>query len=397
MPSLKDHFLLDPDVIFLNHGSFGATPRPVFETHIAWQRLLERQPVKFLARRAVSLMASARQSLAEYLGVGAEDLVYFPNPTTAINMVARSLVQARHDQSQIPGRPILNPGDEILTTNHEYGAMDRTWRYYCKRAGARYVQMEIPIPFQDNQEFIDKFWAGVNDRTRIIFLSHLTSPTAIITPVKEICQRAREAGVLSIIDGAHAVGQVSLDLLDVKADIYTGACHKWLCAPKGSAFLYVRKDHQDWLDPLVISWGYQPDPGYGSGVQFIDYHEWGGTRDISPFLSTPAAIEFQSEHEWGEVQERCHTLAAETLRRLNAITVQPAICGEDKFRQMVAIKLPEKTDPQYLKSRLYDDFSIEVPVYEWNRGILLRASFQGYNDQRDADALVQALKIILAK
>lgn len=397
MNSLKEHFLLDPDVIFLNHGSFGATPRPVFETHIAWQRLLERQPVEFLARRANELMDVARQCLGEYLGVSAENIVYFPNPTTAVNMVARSLFQAHRDQSSILRWPILEPGDEILTTNHEYGAMDRTWRYYCKRDGIRYIQMEIPPPFQDDQKFIEKFWAGVNNRTRIIFLSHVTSPTGIIAPVKEICQRARQAGLLSIIDGAHAVGQIPLDLMDIEADIYTGACHKWLCAPKGSAFLYVCKDIQEKLDPLVISWGYQPDPGYGSGVQFIDYHEWQGTRDISPFLSTPAAIEFQAEHKWEKVQVNCHDLAVETRRRLNAITRQPIICGEDKFGQMFSITLPKEIDPQDLKSRLYDDFSIEVPVFEWCGEILLRASFQGYNDQGDADALVQALENLLTR
>ena len=192
MSSLKAHFLLDPDIVFLNHGSFGACPRPVFDTYQTWQRELERQPVAFLGRQAAALMANAREKLAAYLGAAADEVVYFPNPTTAINMVARSLR--------------LHPEDEVLTTDHEYGAMDRTWRFICQQTGARYVQQPIPLPVTNVEDFVEIFWSGVNERTKVIFISHITSPTALTFPVQAICRRARAAGLLCIVDGAHARG-----------------------------------------------------------------------------------------------------------------------------------------------------------------------------------------------
>ncbi len=223
LPDLKSLFLLDSDVVFLNHGSFGACPRPVFEAYQTWQRELERQPVEFLGRRAPALMAEARKSLADYVGARADEVVYFPNPTTAANMVARSLN--------------LQPGDEVLATDHEYGAMDRTWRFLGRQGGWSYVRYEIPLPVSTHSDFVERFWAGVTERTRVIFLSHLTSATALIFPVKEVCRRARAAGILSILDGAHVPGHLPLNLAELGADLYLGACHKGLRAPKGSAFL----------------------------------------------------------------------------------------------------------------------------------------------------------------
>ncbi|RMF85819.1 MAG: aminotransferase class V-fold PLP-dependent enzyme [Nitrospinota bacterium] len=377
---LKSQFLLDPDVIFLNHGSYGACPRPVFEAYQRWQRELERQPVEFLSRRRTELLAEARTRLATYLGVDADEVVYFPNPTTAINMVVRSL----H----------LQPGDEILATDHEYGAMDRTWRFICRKTGARYVQQPIPLPVTTTADFVETFWAGVTERTRVIFISHITSPTALTFPVKEICQRARRAGILSIVDGAHAPGQVPLNLRTLGADIYTGACHKWLCAPKGSAFLYARREVQDWLEPLVVSWGWESDTP--SGSRFIDYHEWQGTRDLAAFLSVPAAIEFQAAHDWEAVRQHCRALASQTRQRLSELTGLDPICPDapEWFTQMIAARLPP-VDIDQLKARLYDEFRIEVPPRIWNGQHLIRVSFQAYNGQEDVDALVEALQKLL--
>ena len=258
----KADFLLDPDIHFLNHGSFGACPRPVFEAYQRWQAELERQPVEFLGRRATDLLAASRAALAAYLGADTDDLVYFPNPTTAINMVARNVARLAAEDNR-EGSPLrLRPGDEILTTDHEYGALDRTWRYICEQIGVRYVRRPIHLPVTTHADFVERFWAGVTERTRIIFISHITSPTALIFPVAEICRRARAAGILTIVDGAHAPGQLPLNLTELGADIYTGACHKWLCAPKGAAFLYVRPEVQPWLEPLVVSWGWEAErPG----------------------------------------------------------------------------------------------------------------------------------------
>lgn len=378
MSALKDYFLLDPNVTYLNHGSFGACPKPVFEAYQHWQRELERQPVDFLGQRTV-MMADARARLAGYLGVAAEDVVYFPNPTTAMNMVARSIR--------------LNPGDEILATDHEYGAMDRTWRFVCKKAGANYINWPIPLPLTTAAAFVETLWAGVTPRTRVIFISHITSPTALIFPVKEICQRARQAGILTIIDGAHAIGQIPLDLADIGCDLYTGACHKWLCAPKGSAFLYARREVQSWLEPLVVSWGYNADAIENPGAEsrYIEYHEWQGTRDLASFLATPAAIDFQAEHHWDAVRRRCHQMGINTRQRIDALTGLPPICGEAWFGQFFAARLPERVDPAALHQFLYVERNIVAPYTELNGQKYIRVSFQGYNTDEDADILVNAL------
>ncbi len=375
---MKDQFLLNPEIVYLNHGGFGAAPRPVCEAYQGWQRELERQPVEFLDRRLRDLMLGARTKLADYVGCDADEVVYFPNPTTAMNMVAKSLA--------------LNPGDEILTTDHEYGAMDRTWRFVCQRSGAHHVQVPIPLPLTTTEEFVEIFWSGVNERTRIIFLSHITSPTALIFPVKEICQRAREEDILCIVDGAHAIGQLPLDLQEIGADIYAGACHKWLCAPKGSAFLYVRREIQHLLYPLVVSWGWESE--FPSDSRFVDHQEWQGTNDIAAYLSVPAAIDFQEKHNWPEIRERCHQLAVETRQRINALTGLDPICPDSWFQQMAAIRLPDISTTE-LKIRLYDDFGIEVPMIRWKDHGLIRVSIQAYNSPKDVDDLHQALVTIL--
>lgn len=381
MQSLRELFLLDPEITFLNHGSFGACPIPVFETYQAWQRKLESQPVEFLGRRFQELMAAARTRLGEFLGAQAEDLVFFTNPTTAINMVVRNLR--------------LKPGDEILTSNHEYGALDRTWNFICRQSGARYVHQPIRLSVESAEQFIQVFWSGVNPHTRLIFLSHITSPTALIFPLGEICRRARQAGILTVIDGAHAPGQIDLNLAELDADLYTGALHKWLMAPKGAAFLYARRNIQPILEPLVVSWGYeseQPGPS-----RFVDYHEWQGTRDPSAFLSVPAAIDFQLDYHWAEVRKRCHELAAATRRQIEEITGLAPICPDssDWFAQMFTARLPQEINLDALQKSLYEKYRIEVPTISWDSQNFIRVSIQGYNTFQDTQNLVNALGEIL--
>ena len=384
--SLRSDFLLDPNVVFLNHGSFGACPGPVFEVYQRWQRDLEYNPVRFLGR-AKELLEESRARLGQYLSVPAADLAYFQNPTSAFNAVARSLTG-----SGSPWR--LQPGDEILSTDHEYGAMDRTWRYMCRQTGARYVQQRIPLPVTSQADFVEAFWSGVTERTKIIFLSHITSPTALIFPIREICRRARAAGLLSIIDGAHAPGQVPLDLSTLGADVYVAACHKWMCAPKGTAFLYARPAVQPWLEPLIVSFGWNDEaPGEG---KFVDFYQWQGTRDPAAYLSVPAAIDYQAGHDWPQVRRRCHALADETRARINRLTGLPPICpdSDEWFGQFMAARLPE-VDTGTLSKRLDQDYNIIVPVLRWDAQPLIRVSFQAYNDRSDADALLAALEEIL--
>jgi len=379
MFNLKQHFLLDPSVTFLNHGSFGATPKPVFDEYQRWQRELERQPVEFLGRRCAGLLAGSRAALGKYLGTQADNLVYTQNVTIALNIVARSLE--------------LGAGDEVLTSSHEYGAMDRTWRFLARERGFSYINQ--PVSLTSKADFIESFWQGVTARTRVIFLSHITSPTALIFPIQQIILRARAAGIITVIDGAHAPGQIPLDLDLLAADFYGGNLHKWLCAPKGAGFLYARPEMQHLLKPLVVSWGYEPEiPG---ASVFVDQHEWIGTRDIAAFLSVPAAINFQEQNQWDKVRSACHALAQEAQKRLCETTGIPPIHSDDDswFAQLTAAPLPAKTDLAALKSRLYDQHRIEIPLIAWNDLKLIRVSIQGYNSDQDVEHLIKTLTELL--
>ena len=377
----RNLFMLEPEIIYLNHGSFGACPKPVFEEYQRWQRELEHHPVEFLDRRLPYLMAEARTVLAEYLGVNSNEVVFFQNPTTAMNMVARSLTRNRE--------PYLNYRDEILTTDHEYGAVERVWRYLCRQSSARYVRQNILLPVTSKETFIEQFWHGVTKHTRVILISHITSPTALNFPVGEICRLARQHGILTVIDGAHAPGQVNLDMHEIGGDIYIGACHKWLCAPKGSAFLFARKEVQHLLDPLVVSWGYDNEhPGENS---LIDHHEWQGTRDFAAFLSVPAAIQFQRKHNWDQIRQDCHMLALEFREKFNDHFKLEPISTQDWFHQMVTIRLPPNTDLHLLKYYLVSEKKIELPIFEWNFQKFMRISVQAYNTQEDLIYLLDAI------
>ncbi|MGB0383724.1 MAG: aminotransferase class V-fold PLP-dependent enzyme [Ardenticatenaceae bacterium] len=379
-PELAQDFLLRPDVTFLNHGSFGACPRPVFERYQAWQRELEAQPVEFLGRRLTGLLAEARARLAAYVGTDADNVVFVPNATKGTNIVARSLD--------------LQPGDEVLGTNHEYGAAERTWRFVCRQRGARYLSQTISLPVDDPDAAVEQFWAGVTERTRVIFLSHITSPTALILPVEQICQRAKAAGILTVIDGAHAPGQIDLNLDQLGADFYTGNCHKWLCAPKGSGFLYAPPERQPLLQPLVVSWGWESrNPGPSP---FIDYLEWVGTNDPAAYLSVPAAIDYQTQHNWHDVRRACHQLGRQIRHDIQTLTGQPHIAPDSQTWWMQLFALPIQTDnPAQLKERLWDEHQIEVPIITWEEHTFVRLSLQAYNAPQDGAKLLEALKQLL--
>jgi isopenicillin-N epimerase len=367
---VRDLFLLDPDVVFLNHGSFGACPRPVFEEYQRLQRELEQEPVEFLSlkRRYPALIGAARERLAAYVGATPSDLVLVPNATSAVNMVARSLD--------------LQPGDEIVATTHEYGGNDLLWRYVCERAGARYLEVDTRPA-----DSVDDLPGAFTARTRALFVSHISSPTALRFPVDELCARARDAGVLTIVDGAHAPGQIAIDLPTLGADFYAGNCHKWLCAPKGAGFLYVRRDAQPLLEPLAVSWDWVEDA-------WADRHRWAGTLDPSAQLAVPAAIDFQTAHDWHVVRSRCHRLAVRAERELCELGLEPLAAGTDEFVQMVALRLPP-CDAEELGLRLYREHRIEVLAQTWRDEPTLRVSFQGYNDENDLDALLAALPQLL--
>ncbi len=380
-------FLLDPDVVYLNHGSFGACPVDVFDEYQRLQRRLEEQPVRFLQRERAALLAAARDALAGFVGADPDDVAFVQNPTFAVNEIARSLA--------------LGPGDEVLTTNHEYGACRNVWQFVAGRIGCTVVEAPLPITFDSEAELVDAVFGPATPRTRVLFVSHITSPTALTLPVAALCARAREHGLVTIVDGAHAPGQLDLDLEGIGADFYVGACHKWLCSPKGASFLIARPEAQALLEPLVVGWGWGEHREFDLGSPFLDQHEWLGTHDPAAILSVPAAIEFQRRNDWSSVRTECHRRA---IRALDVCTEMPGVervHSDERFVQMAILELADSflrgADVDDLQRRLRDDWRIEVPVTAWvdrsdRTRRLVRVSIQAYNTDRDVEHLAQALR-----
>ena len=378
---MKSQFLLDPTITFLNHGSFGACPKPIFEEYQRFQLELETEPVLFIQKKATGYLKVAREKLSTYIGCDSLDVFFTPNPTFAINTIMRSLD--------------LQEGDEILSTNHEYGAMDRIWSFYCKQSGAKYIRQKISLPVKSKEQLLEEFWKGYNSKTKIIFLNHISSCTALVFPVKEICDRARELGLITIVDGAHVPGQLDLNITELNPDFYTGTLHKWMLAPKGSSFLYVKKQFQNTLDPLIVGWGYESvSPGES---QFLDYQDYQGTRDVSAFLATPKVIEFLERNNWSTIAKQSKAIVLANYQRFCDLFQTQPLCpiSEEFLVQMASV--PVKTsDPVGLKELLFNKYKIEIPVMSLNGNFYLRYSINGYNSQEDLDVLYAALHDILA-
>ena len=268
----------------------------------------------------------------------------------------------------------LRPGDEVLTSDHEYGAADLMWDLVCRRAGATYVRLPVSVPVRSTEEVVDAVWGGVTERTRVLFVSHVSSPTALVFPIHELCRRAREAGVLAVVDGAHGPGHVPLDLAVLEADAYAGNCHKWLCTPKGAGFLWVRPELHGTVDSLVLGWGWSEED-----ASFVARNEEQGTRDPAAYLAVPAALDFIERRGWDDVRVRCHELAAEVRRRLAELTgiapLQPD--SAEWFGQMVAAALPD-CDAGEVSRRLAHEHRVEVYGKAWNGRPVIRVSVQGY-------------------
>ncbi len=380
--ALRSQFLLNPAITFLNFGSFGACPRPVFEDYQKWQLELETEPVQFIAVNSVENLRKSREALAEFIHCPAEDLVYMANPSYAVNTVAKSLK--------------LNPGDEILATNIEYGACDKAWDFVCEHTGAKYVRQPISLPIQSKEVFVEEFFKGLSDKTKLIFISQITSTTGLILPVKEICEIAKEKGLITFVDGAHVPGQIPLDLSTLKADIYTGACHKWMLTPKGCSFLYVTKEFQPMLDPLVVSWGYKSM--FPSNSKFLDHHQMNGTRDFSAYLTVPKAIEFMQQHNWWQVAAECRKLVQENAQRFcDLMGSKPLAPVTDEFIAQL-FSIPIRTErPEELQRYLFEKYNIEIPVMRQESSVYLRYSINAFNSQADLDHLYNSLQEILAE
>ena len=379
---LKNKFLLRKDISFLNFGSFGACARPVFERYQQYQLEMEEEPLHFMMEKGLAYLKQAREALAKFINCHADDVVYVTNPSYGVNIIAKSFP--------------LQPGDEVLTTNLEYGACDRAWKYYCKQKGATYKQCAIQLPLQSRQDFITQLSAGINNKTRLIFLSHITSATALRLPVKEICELALKKNIPVFIDGAHAPGHIQLDLAALGADIYTGACHKWMMTPKGSSFLYVCKELQNSMDPLLISWGY--DAIAPSHSRFLDYHEMQGTRDFSAFLTIPDAIAFMQKYNWPEVSRQCRDLVKQNASRFcDLLHTKPLAPLTDEFiAQMFSVEIKTENTLQ-LHDLLFKEYKIQVPIMQLGDKKFLRYSIQAFNSQHDLDRLYDAVKELISK
>ncbi len=379
---MKEHFLLDPKVTFLNHGSFGATPRPVFDEYQRWQRKLEQQPVHFMEYELATGLKNVREHLGEFLGVSAETLLLIPNATYGVNLFAHSCQ--------------LAAGDEILTTNHEYGACEGAMTIAAQRQGAQLVYADITLPTTTDEAIVEQFFAKVSPRTKVVYLSHISSFTALTFPVKQICARARELGLTTIIDGAHAPNQLPLNLAEIGADFYTGNLHKWVCAPKGSAFFYAREARQAQIEPLIVSWDWTDNPLLDSGSAYLNRIQWSGTNDPAAYFAVPAALDFLAQHNWPSVRERCHELVRDWLEFMAGLTGLPSEYGQAQhYQQMAVAALPRQSDLRAFKDRLNREFKIEIPCLEWNGRQFIRLSVQGYNDSADIDCLKSALTQLL--
>ncbi|MBD2123647.1 aminotransferase class V-fold PLP-dependent enzyme [Trichocoleus sp. FACHB-262] len=375
---------LKPDVTFLNHGAFGACPKPVLEVQQQFRLRLEQQPLRFLAQDLEGLLDSARQVLAEFVGADPLDLVFVPNATTGINTVLRSL----H----------FTPDDELLTTNHEYNACRNALDFVAARSGAQVVVAEIPLPIQSPQQVIEAVVAKISPKTRLALLDHVTSQTGLVMPIQALVRELSQRGIDTLIDGAHAPGTIPLSLPTIGATYYTGNCHKWLCAPKGAAFLYVQRDRQAQIRPLTISHGANSPRTDRS--RFRLEFDWPGTYDPSAYLSVPTAIEFLGgllPGGWPELMasNRAKALAARKVL-CEALNVSPP-CPDEMIAALAVVPLPDGSY-QALQISLLNQYGIEVPIVPWPGGQkrLVRVAAQIYNTVSQYEYLAQALVKLLA-
>ncbi len=376
---MKEAFLLNPDITYLNHGSFGACARPVFDDYQKWQLMLEKEPVQFMVNHGPQYLQKSKVALAEYIDCAPDDFFFTSNPTTAVNTIMRSLR--------------LSKGDEILATDHEYGAMDRTWSFFRKQNGARYVRQKISLPIVSKEKILDEFWSGYSSRTRVIFINHMSSATALLFPVKEIVDRAKELGLITIVDGAHIPGHFPLSIRDLAPDFYTGALHKWMLTPKGCSFLYVRRELQKDLDPLVVSWGYESEAAKEN--QFLAYHEQQGTRDSAAYLTVPAAIDFLKQNQWKSKSVECRRIVRDNYWNFcSLLNTEPLCPVTDEFLGQMASIPVKTTAPERLKELLYSKYRIEIPVMTLGDQVFLRYSINAYNSQQDLDVLYAAVQEI---
>ena len=371
-----NHFLLNKDIVHLNHGSFGACLKVAYNNQLHWQNKLESNPTEFIVNILPEEIRKSREYLSKFIGCHRDSICFFQNPTTAVNAIARGLN--------------LKTGDIILGTDHEYGAMDRTWDFIAEKTGSKYIKAEIPIPIISKSNFINRFLSNIDSRTRVVFISHITSSTAIVFPIKEIINYCKERGIITIIDGAHVPGHIDLNINELDPDYYTGACHKWMCTPKGVSFLYVNKKYHNSIEPFIVSWGYNSDnPGVSN---FIDYMEVQGTRDPSAFLTVPTVMNFFKANNWSSIRDKSQILAQESINKIhNKIGSEPLTPDERRWQCQMACAEIKTKSPDLLQEKLFRKYKIVVPITKFKNRFFIRISINVYNSQNDIDRLLDAL------
>lgn len=392
MPSpLAKHWTLDPGVVFLNHGSFGATPRHVLELQAQLRARMEAEPVRFFLRELEGLMNAAREQLARFLGCDAEGLVAIPNATYGVNAVLRSLR--------------LSPGDELLTTDHEYNACRNVLDDVAAKQGATVTVANIPLPLRSEDEVVAGVLEKVTTRTRLLLIDHVTSPTALVLPVAVIVSALRARGIDTLVDGAHAAGMLDLNLTALGAAYYTGNLHKWTCAPKGAGYLYVDRIRRDQVRPLAISHG-QTSPRTDRSRYQLEF-DWTGTDDPTPFLCVPSALETlasMADGGWPAVRARNHALALRGREILCESLGVALLTPDSMIGSMAAIALPPSPSIAPRSTLLLEPLQdalfargIEVPIVPWPAppSRLVRISAQLYNDEADYVRLADALRVAL--
>ena len=377
--ALRNQWDFPSEITYLNHGSFGSSPRPVREAHRRWQDRLQREPMDFFIRELEGHLADTTGILGEFVGARPDDLVLMDNATYAMNVVAASFE--------------LTAGDEVLLTDHEYGAVARLWEKTCEKADARVTRAVLPTVFQSADEVVDAIVRATTDRTRLLVFSHITSPTAVVLPAAEICAAMRARGVVVCIDGPHAVAMRPLDLAALDCDYYTASCHKWLSAPFGTGFLYAHPRVQQGVVPAITSWGrLLPD----RPESWRDEFTWIGTRDPTPLLCISAAIEFLREVGLDAFRRRTHQLARYARERIVSLTGLQPMTADDPawYGSMIALPLPPRESAP-LQLALRERHGVEVPIVDWQDGRQVRVSCHVHTTKADVDRVVAALDELL--
>jgi isopenicillin-N epimerase len=380
-------WLLDPQVVFLNHGSFGACPRHILEHQREFRDRLERQPIHFFVRDLEKLLDQSRAALAEFIGAKPDNLVFVPNATAGVNTVLRSLT--------------FKPGDELLVTDHEYNACRNALEFVAKRSSAKVVIATVPFPVHSANHIVDCVLSCVTPRTRLVLMDHVTSQTGMIMPVAALIQQLTQRGIDTLVDGAHAPGMIPLHLESLGATYYTGNCHKWLCAPKTVAFLYVQTSRQYLIHPLSISHGHTSPRTDRS--RFLIEFAWTGTGDPTPALCLPETLKFIGSLQpggWEHVMARNRELALDARKIICAALKTNLPCPDDWIGSMASIPISDATEKSLpplfldpLQDRLIEKYKIEVPVVPWPAPPkrLIRISAQLYNSLPQYRLLAEAL------